>query len=255
MPSVSPAPTPVAVPFEIESTLGGCLDTSSSSVGTDLYLQNCDSSDNQKWLQAPNGNFFSALDNSKCIGVEGNSYSSGTPIEVQDCVSGSTDQEWTYEADGTVKSVANPSYCWDSNGLSGVVYLWTCDGTSDQYWIFNNLTPPPPPPPTVSPAPTATATAYEIESTLGGCLDASSSSVGTDLYLETCDSSDNQKWLQTPNGNFFSALDPQKCIGVEGNSYSSGTPIEVQDCVGGSTDQEWTYESDGTVKSVANPSY
>merc|ERR1712038_1395498 len=74
-----------------------------------------------------------------CIGVEGNSYSSGTPIEIQDCVGGSTDQEWTYEADGTVKSVANPLYCWDENSIGSDVYLWTCDGSSDQYWIFNSL--------------------------------------------------------------------------------------------------------------------
>merc|ERR1712038_1031548 len=255
MPTISAAPTVPAMPYEIESTLGGCLDTASSSVGTDLTLQTCDSSDGQKWLKTANGNLLSGLDNSKCIGVQGNSYSNGVAIEVQDCVSGS-DQEWTFAADGTVKSVANPSYCWDSNGFNGVVYLWGCDGTSDQYWILNSLVPPPPPPPTVSPAPTATSTPYEIESTrTGGCLDASSTSVGTDLFLQTCDSSDNQKWLQTPNGNLISALDNSKCIGVEGNSYSSGTPIEIQDCVSGSTDQEWTYEADGTVKSVANPSY
>ena len=98
------------IPYEIESTRGGCLDTSPSSVGTILYLQNCTSSDNQKWLQTANGNFLSVLDTQKCIGVEGNAYGSGIPIELQDCVSGSTDQEWTYEADGTVKSVANPLY-------------------------------------------------------------------------------------------------------------------------------------------------
>merc|ERR1712038_421563 len=127
---------PVVVEVAIVSDLDGlCLAVPSyASNGVDLILWNCHQGNNQKWQLNHDGSISSSLDNNKCIEVQGSVYSSGTPIEVQDCNSGNPAQQWDFLSDGTIQSLGNPSYCIDGNGFDNVVYLWTCGGSSDQYW-------------------------------------------------------------------------------------------------------------------------
>merc|ERR1712165_570646 len=71
-----------------------------------------------------------------------------------DCVMGSSAQQWTFNTDGTIQSVGNPSYCWDENSLGSIIYIWTCDGSSDQYFTIIGGQPPATPPPSPMPTPT-----------------------------------------------------------------------------------------------------
>ena len=123
---------------------GYCIDINNNDVsnGVKLVLGTCDSSSSQSWWLNDDGSISSSLDSNKCIGVEGSVYAHYTPIEIQDCDSGNPAQQWNYLADGTIQSVGDPSYCFDGNGLNSVVYLWHCDGTSDQYWTYVGPTTP-----------------------------------------------------------------------------------------------------------------
>merc|ERR1712165_516512 len=206
------------------------------------------------------GSISSSLDNNKCVEVQGSVYSSGTPIEVQDCVSGNPAQQWDYLTDGTIQSVGNPSYCFDGNGLDEGVYLWTCDGTSDQYWTLGGGQAPSSKAPSSAPTPTSSlpGTGVAIVSNrIGDCLDIPNDDTtnGVDLVLGTCDSTSSQSWVFGTDGSIRSSLDSNKCIEVQGSVYANGTPIEVQDCNSGNPGQQWNYLADGTIQSVGNPSY
>merc|ERR1712038_372843 len=107
--------------FTISSNLDGyCLAVPNDDTtnGVDLILEFCDSSNSQSWLIDENRRFVRpSLNYKKCIQVQGGVYSNGSPIEVQDCVTSNTAQQWNFLDDGTIQSVGNPSYCWDGNGF------------------------------------------------------------------------------------------------------------------------------------------
>merc|ERR1712165_574090 len=222
--------------------------------------ETCDSTSSQSWVFGTDGSIRSSLDNNKCIEAQGSIYADATPIEVQDCVSGNPAQQWDYLTDGTIQSVGNPSYCFDGNGLDEGVYLWTCDGTSDQYWTLGAGQVPSFEVPSSAPTPTSSlpGTGVAIVSNrIGDCLDIPNDDTtnGVDLVLGSCDSTSSQSWAFDIDGSIRSSLDSNKCIEVQGSVYADGTPIEVQDCNSGNPGQQWNYLADGTIQSVGNPSY
>ncbi len=80
------------------------------------------------------------LNESKCLGIEGGIYDFQTPIELQDCIEGNTAQQWTFVPSRGfgyfIKSVGNPNYCFDENGLGNEVYIEHWRGWSEQYFNF-----------------------------------------------------------------------------------------------------------------------
>ncbi|MEV7892261.1 RICIN domain-containing protein [Streptomyces sp. NPDC088357] len=66
------------------------------------------------------------VDSGLCIGVVGKKAVEGAETEVTKC-SSKTDQQWTYETDGTLSSVADPDLCLDSH-LGYSVRLAPCTG-------------------------------------------------------------------------------------------------------------------------------
>ena len=231
----------------------GCLDVpnSDASNGANLILANCDSTDSQSWLQNSDGSISSSLNNDKCIEVEGAVYNPGVPIEIQDCVGGRIDQKWTFANDGTIKSDANPLFCFDGNAIDSVVYIWACDGSSDQYWsLIGNLTP--------TPSPTLfSPLEIALEATRGGCIAVPNddTSNGKDLKLEQCDSTDSQSWEQNMDGSISTSLDTNKCITVEGSASYDDEPIEIEDCSSGNPCQQFIFQPDGTIQSAGDTSY
>merc|ERR1712038_1172345 len=183
-------------------------------------------------------------------------------IEVQDCDTSNPAQKWNYLADGTIQSVGDSDYCFDGNGQNEGVYLWTCDGTADQYWTLGGGQIPSSGAPSSAPSATPTSgppnTGVTIVSNrIGDCLDIPNDDTtnGVDLVLGTCDSTSSQSWLFHTDGSIRSSLDSSKCIEVEGSVYDNGTPIEVQDCDSGNPAQQWTYLADGTIQSVGDSDY
>jgi len=234
---------------------GYCLDIpfDDTTTGSSLVMDICDATGGQLWAINADESISSSLNSNKCIGVDG--YSNGSNLVIQDCVNGDVDQKWMYLADGSFQSMGNPLYCFDENGLGNTVYLWQCDGSSDQFFtLVGGSQPTPTPPPTPTPVTEVTI----VSDVDGFCVDipGSDTSNGVDLILWGCHGGDNQKWLLSTSGTgpITSVLDSSKCVDVEGGVYADGTPIELQDCSYISS-QEWEVMADGTIQSVDNPNY
>ena len=114
----------------------------------------------------------------KCLDITGGATANGTLPQLWDCVSGSTNQQWTLAADG---SVSGKGKCLDvannSTANGAAVHLWDCFSTvASQKW-------------------TATGGAL-VNTASGKCLDVkdNSSANGTKLQLWSCTGAANQKW-------------------------------------------------------------
>ncbi|MFC4466389.1 RICIN domain-containing protein [Streptomyces xiangluensis] len=60
-----------------------------------------------------------------CLDIKGGKAQSGASLKLAACSSAGT-QEWSYEEDGLLRSVANPDLCVDSHVDAGVVVLGSC---------------------------------------------------------------------------------------------------------------------------------
>ncbi len=113
----------------------------------------------------------------KCVDVAGASSTNGTAVQLYDC-NGSTAQQWTAGADGTVRALGK---CLDVAGAGSTdgtqIQLYDCNGTNAQKWSANSAK-------------------NLVNAGSGKCLDATgnSSANGTRLQIWSCGSGANQKW-------------------------------------------------------------
>nr|WP_221472022.1 ricin-type beta-trefoil lectin domain protein [Amycolatopsis umgeniensis] len=113
----------------------------------------------------------------KCVDVAGANSANGTAVQLYDC-NGSAAQQWSFQADGTVRSLGK---CLDVTGMSTAdgarLQLWDCAGGANQRWAAN-------------------AARDLVNSGSGKCLDATgnSSANGTRLQIWSCTGAANQKW-------------------------------------------------------------
>jgi hypothetical protein len=77
----------------------------------------------------------------------------------------------------------------------------------------------------------------------GRCLDAPSSSNGTQTQLFDCGSGDGQRW--TTNGRQLTVFG-NKCLDASGQGTANGTPVIVWDC-NGQSNQQWNVNANGTI--------
>ncbi|GHJ49248.1 glucosylceramidase [Catellatospora sp. TT07R-123] len=114
----------------------------------------------------------------KCIDVAGAATANGTAIQLYTC-NGTTAQQWTRNADGTVSSLGK---CMDIVGPSAAngtkVHLWDCHTGSSQKWTYNS------------------STQQLVNGYSGTCLDVTgnNSADGTQLQIWSCTTGANQKW-------------------------------------------------------------
>ncbi|MFJ5274268.1 RICIN domain-containing protein [Streptomyces sp. NPDC088358] len=67
-----------------------------------------------------------------CLDIQGGRTTSGAGTELAVCSSART-QQWSYEDDGLLRSVADPGMCLDSGAVDGVVALNRCVGPGDAH--------------------------------------------------------------------------------------------------------------------------
>jgi glucosylceramidase len=112
----------------------------------------------------------------KCVDVAGASSTNGTAVQLYDC-NGSTAQQWTVSADGSLRALGR---CLDVSGAGTAngtqLQLYDCNGTGAQQWQRSGTQ-------LVNPA-------------SGRCLDATgpSSANGTRLQIWDCTGAANQQW-------------------------------------------------------------
>jgi hypothetical protein len=114
----------------------------------------------------------------KCIGAAGGALANGTAIDLYSCV-GSSTQQWTMAADGTIR---NSGKCMDVSGSGTAdgtkVQIYDCNGTGAQQWTY-------------------TSGRDLVNPQSGKCLDltGNSSADFTPVQLWTCGNTANQKWV------------------------------------------------------------
>ncbi|MEU6386373.1 ricin-type beta-trefoil lectin domain protein [Streptomyces bauhiniae] len=114
----------------------------------------------------------------KCLDVAGGSSANGTAVQLYDC-NGSTAQQWTVAADGSVKALGK---CLDvvsaSTANGAKVQLYDCNGTGAQRWSYN------------------AGTGDVVNSAADKCLDVTdnSSANGARAQIWSCTGAANQKW-------------------------------------------------------------
>lgn len=123
--------------------------------------------------------------NGKCLDADANNLNrNGTRIQLWDC-NGSTQQNFVFYPDGSIRSATNTGYCLDAdlntianNGTT--VQLWSCNGSNQQQWKFNGSTFGP------------------IQSIYNNrCLDAHLGAINTNgdkVQLWDCNNSGQQSW-------------------------------------------------------------
>ena len=183
------------------------------------------------------GPFYGGIVN-KCIDDTGNATSNGNKIQIWDC-NGAAAQNWTAEADGTVR--IGGTHCLDvtnggtANGTK--IQLWSClSGDANQQW-----------------QPTSNGSLVNPQS--GKCLDdpGSSTTNGTQLQIFTCNGSPAQLWrlpyaLPSGTGTITSQITTSKCVDDFNGSSSNNNKIDIWNCNGNTAAQTWTVEGNGTIR-------
>ncbi|WP_028802382.1 ricin-type beta-trefoil lectin domain protein [Streptomyces sp. 142MFCol3.1] len=114
----------------------------------------------------------------KCLDVAGGSSANGTAVQLYDC-NGSSAQNWTVQADGSVRALGK---CLDVTGGSTAdgakVQLYDCNGTGAQQWSYN------------------ASTGDVVNAAANKCLDVTdnSSANGARAQIWSCTGAANQKW-------------------------------------------------------------
>jgi glucosylceramidase len=114
----------------------------------------------------------------KCLDVAGASSANGTAVQLYDC-NGTTAQQWTVAADGTVRALGK---CLDvtsgSTADGAKVQLYDCNGTGAQRWSYNS------------------STGDVVNTAANKCLDVTdnSSANGARAQIWSCTGAANQKW-------------------------------------------------------------
>jgi beta-glucosidase len=174
-----------------------------------------------------------------CLDVTSDNNTNGTAVDVYTC-NGTDGQQWTEEANGTIQADGK---CLDvvgggtANGT--LVDLYACNGTAAQVWQ-------------------AQSDGALLNPQSNDCLEdpGSSTTLGTQTEIGTCNGGSNQSWVPadaTSSGGTgatgavtgYEGL----CLDVRSANSANGTPVQVYTCNGTSA-QQWTVESNGTLESL-----
>ncbi|MFF8771997.1 ricin-type beta-trefoil lectin domain protein [Kitasatospora sp. NPDC015120] len=116
-----------------------CLDNYGAPAGGALRLYDCWGGAGQQLAFGSDGTLRTG---GRCVTVQGNATSWGTPAVLTDCQAG-TGQIWTYRADGTLHNPAANACLelpgWnDANGTA--LGIWGCTGNANQRWTLQPTT-------------------------------------------------------------------------------------------------------------------
>jgi hypothetical protein len=119
---------------------GKCLDTPSSTAGSQTRIWDCNSGTGQSWSRTSSGQLtvYEGGDQ-KCLDADGQQTSTGTKVVIWSC-NGQANQQWNVNANGTITGVQS-GLCLDVSGAStangALVQLWTCHNGGNQQWALS----------------------------------------------------------------------------------------------------------------------
>ncbi|WP_190195401.1 non-reducing end alpha-L-arabinofuranosidase family hydrolase, partial [Streptomyces minutiscleroticus] len=129
--------------------------------------------------QAAASGALRGVGSNRCLDVVGAGQTDGTYLQIHDCWSGGTNQQWTLTDADQLTVYGNK--CLDVPGHATAagtrVQIWTCSGGANQQWRVNS-----------------DGTVVGTES--GLCLEAAGAGTanGTAVQIGTCNGGSNQKW-------------------------------------------------------------
>jgi len=191
------------------------------------------------WTSGPTGptGAIVSQENDTCVDTSGGSSADGTPIEINTCDGGSS-QQWTVASDGTLRSLGK---CLDVTGGSTApgtpVDLNDCNGTAAQQWTQDS--------------------GSLLNPQSGLCLNDATGTATAGSALDTASCGNTRpQWYTVPAGS--SGTGPSgpvtsgiagKCLDVSAGNSVDTTPVDLYTC-NGSTAQQWTIGDDGTLRSL-----
>jgi len=176
-------------------------------------------------------------ENDSCVEADGGSSANGTVVQADGCT-GSAGQQWTAAADGTLRLLGS---CLDVTGGATApgtaVELWACDGGADQQWQVDN--------------------GELLNPQSGLCLTDSTgaSTPPSALDIAACANTRAQWFTLPPGAHGAGPTGPVdsgisgKCLDASDGMSVNLTPADLYDC-NGTTAQQWSLESDGTIRSL-----
>jgi hypothetical protein len=135
-------------------------------------------------VKAANAYAFRKLVNGrgKCLDIEGNNMSNGTPVHHWSC-QGQVTQQWYHDPDGLLRNKNNPDKCIDAfafgTGNGSRLVIWDCNDQSNQRFAWSGQT--------LRPA-HAPGEAIDVKDAWWGAID------GQDLHLWDYQNSWGQTW-------------------------------------------------------------
>lgn len=277
-PSIQPSYRPSTPPSESHEEVsiqfdenGFCLDlpNNDATPGKDIKLSQCNGElSGQVWIIDGLGYIRSSIDESKCIGVEGDTPNSdGSYLEIQNCSTTSNSQKWTFLSTGEIQSRGGISkYCMDGNSKTSTIVMWSCDKTSDQFWskIVPTFKPSSYPSKSMQPSltptkfrqpsssPTSTYVPVMIKADFNNhCLATPKNYFqppenGAKIILSPCSGENDVIWIIDDLGYIHLELDMTKCIQIRhtsatGSGFYDGVELELSTCTVGDVRQQWIY--------------
>jgi hypothetical protein len=123
---------------------GRCLEADYNQInsnGAKLQLWDCNGANWQRWVgDLFNGGLIKNYANGRCMNVKGANPANGTPLIAYDC-SGVNEANQNFFFIGDVIKTRLASKCVDANTVGGngtQVYIWDCNGSSQQNWYIVN---------------------------------------------------------------------------------------------------------------------
>lgn len=234
----------------ITGPAGKCVDVNGDDIGVGgaaVQLWDClhDAVD-QKWLHirtVPTVYLTSGLDEypntlktmGRCLEIEGNRTIAGTSIQLWDC-NGLGGQQWTAQADGTVKNPQSGMCLTSRNGQTANgtrLEIQPCTASTSQRFIVT---------------PGLLFDETPINAPGGNCVDVSGANNGingTRVVTSDClREANDQSWWHTSNKSLTTL---GRCLDVVGNGTAAGSQVQLYDCngVGG---QKWVQQTNGSLK-------
>lgn len=185
------------------------------------------------------GDIFSGITDI-CLDDRAGGTATGTSVQIYNC-NGLTTQDWAVEPDGTVRF--DSSYCMADSGkvTTGgfhLIDIQPCDNTN----------------PAMQWQPRSNGSLYNPAT--GWCLadPGASTTYGTQVIDGTCNGSASQQWTipytrpAFPGAVQYKITTASICLHDSSGLLTNGNPVDIYRCDNGTSEDDWTVASDGTLQ-------
>jgi len=271
------AVAPAGKPVQIQATgssRASCIYASSPSNRTTLFLDECTTTPIARAFTVVKGGASTGsgtpgqikVYTKFCLDVIDGVDKDGTLVQIYQCSDNNKNQKWQFNADGSIQW-AGHSKCLDvknGNFVDGVLQIWTCSkGNKNQKWSAAPVAPVPSAP---KGKPIQFQNGLDANakfSSNGPCLqvripvdESGKGTNGIPVETNTCHSITTYHSWTVVNGGSNTGTGPVGpiqvldgfCLDVVGGVNADGTRVQIWKCAPGNKNQQWTVNSDFSIR-------